>query len=84
MTRLALIPVYKEIWPDALAALVVVHPIRPGKGEDDYIAVVLNATMCHMELYIGAQVKGLQFPNRFADNGDDVIRAFKTMEATME
>ena len=57
MTLLALTTVFKETWPNALAALVVVHPIRPGKGEDDYIAVVLNATMCHMELCASAQEK---------------------------
>ena len=58
MTLLARIHVYKETWPDALAALLVVHPIRLEEG-DDYIAVVLNATMCHMELYASAQEKGL-------------------------
>ena len=40
--------------------------------------------MCHMELYAGAQEKGLQFPNRFADESEDVIDAFKTVEATIE
>ena len=59
MTLLALIPIYDETWFDALAALVVVHLIRPGEGEDDFIVVILNATMCHMELYAGAQEKGL-------------------------
>ena len=59
MTLLALTLVYEETWLDALAALVVVHPIRPTEGEDDYITIVLNATMCHIELYADAQEKGL-------------------------
>ena len=84
MILLALTPVEEETWPNALAALVVVHPFRPGKREDDYIAVVLDATMCHMELYAGAQDRGLQFPDGFADDGEDVIDAFKIVEAAME
>ena len=84
MTLLALTFVYEETWPYALAALVVVHPIGLGEGEDDYIAFVLNATMYHMELCTGAQENGLQFPNGFANDGEDVINAFKIVEATME
>ena len=59
MTLLALAPVDDDMWPDALAALVAVHPIRPGDGDDDYIAVVLDATLCHIELCAGAQERGL-------------------------
>ena len=59
MTLLALIPIDNEMWPNALAALVVVHLIRLGDGDDDYIAVVLDATLCHMELYARAQERGL-------------------------
>ena len=81
---LVLTPIEEETWPDALAVLVMVHPIRPSEGDNNYIAVVLNATMCHMELYTSAQERGLQFPNRFADDGEDVIDAFNTMEAAME
>ena len=84
MTLLALIPVYKETWPDALATLVVVHPIKLDEGENDYIAVVMNATMCHTELCANAQDKGLQFPNGFANGGEDVIDVFKTVEVAME
>ena len=84
MTLLALTPIDKETLPNALAALVMVHLIRPGEGKDDYIAVILNATMCHMELYAGAQEKGLQFPNKFADDGEDVIDTFKIVETAME
>ena len=84
MTLLALNPIYEETWPDALANLVVVHPIRFGEGEDDYIAVVLNATMWHMELCADAQKKSLQFPNDFVDDDEDVIDTFKIVEAAME
>ena len=59
MTLLALILIEDDMWLDALAALVAVHPIRAGDGEDDYIAVVLDATLCHMEMCAGAQERGL-------------------------
>ena len=59
MTLLALAEVQDDIFPNALVALVTVHPIRPGDGDDDYIAVVLDATMCHMELCSAAQERGL-------------------------
>ena len=55
MTLLALTPVNNKTWPDALVALVVVHSIRPGKRYDDYIVVVLDATLCHMVLCTSAQ-----------------------------
>ena len=66
------------------SALLAVHPIRPSKGEDDYIVVVLDAKFCHMELCAGAQDKGLQFPNGYADDEEDVIYAYTTVEAAME
>ena len=59
MTLLALTEVEDDMWPDALVALVAVHPIRAGDGEDDYVAVVLDATLCHMEMCAGAQERGL-------------------------
>ena len=40
--------------------------------------------MCHMEFCAEAQDKGLQFPNRFVDDNEDVIDAFKTIEVAME
>ena len=49
MTLLALTSI-----ANALVALLVVHPIRPGDGEDNYIAVVLNVKLYHMELWAGA------------------------------
>ena len=84
MTLLMLTPVEDEMWPDALAALVVVHSIQAGDGEDNYIVVILDATLCHMELCAGAQERGLQFPEGYADDCDDIIVAFTTVEATME
>ena len=84
MTLLALAPVDDETWPNALATLVVVHLIRPGDGDHDYIAVILYATMCHMELCAGAQERGLQFLDGFADECEDVLVAFSTIEAAIE
>ena len=84
MTLLALNLTQDERWENALAALLTVHPIRAGEGEDDYIAVVLNAKFCHMELCAGAQDKGLQFPNGYADDKEDVVNAYQTVEAAME
>ena len=84
MKHLVLTPVDDDMWPDALAALVAVHLIRAGDGEDDYIAVVLDAILCHMEMCAGAQERGLQFLEGYVDDCDGVIFAFTTVEATME
>ena len=84
MTFLALREVQDEFFPFALAALIAVHPIRAGDGEDDYVAVVLNATLCHMEMCAGAQERGLQFPKGFAEDCEEVIVAFSSVEASME
>ena len=84
MTLLALAEVQDDIFPFALVAFLVVHPIRPDDGNDDYIVVVLDATMCHMELCAGAQERGLQFPDGFVEDGDDVQVAFGTMEAARD
>ena len=54
MTLLALTSTPDERWENALVALLAVHPICAGEGEDDYIAVVLDAKFCHMELCTGA------------------------------
>ena len=69
---------------DALAALLVVHPIWPKEGKDEYIVVVLNAKFCHMELYTGAQDKGLQFLNKFTNDDKDVINAYTIVEAAID
>ena len=59
MTLSAMSEVTDKLFSFALVALLAVHPISPGDGDDDYIAVVLDATMCHMELYAGTQERGL-------------------------
>ena len=84
MTLLVLREVQDEFFPFALAALVAVHPIRAGDREDDYVAVVLDATLCHMEMCAGAQERGLQFPEGFAEDCEEVIVAFSFVEASME
>ena len=84
MTLLALREVQDEFFPFALAALVAVHSIRAGDGEDDYVAVVLDATLCHMEMCAGTQERGLQFPEGFAEDCDEVLVAFSSVEASME
>ena len=84
MTLLALTSTADKWWANALAALIGVHPICPSKGKDDYIVVVLDAKYYHMELCAGAQEKGLQFPNGFTDDDEDVVYAYTTMEAAME
>ena len=84
MTLLTLAPTPDERWENALAALLAVHPIQAGEGEDDYIAVVLDAKFCHMELCTGAQDKGLQFPNGYADDEEDVIYTYTIVKVAME
>ena len=84
MTLLALISNADDKSADALAALLMVHPIRPGEGEDEYIAVVLNAKLYHMELCAGAQDKGLQFPSGFTNDDEDALVAYTIVEAAME
>ena len=59
MTLLALTLVKDDMWPDALTAFIAVHPIRAGDGENNYIVVVLDATLCHMEMCASAQERGL-------------------------
>ena len=59
MTLLAMSEVTDEVFAFALVALLAVHPIRLGDSDDDYIVVVLDATMCHMDLCAGAQERGL-------------------------
>ena len=84
MTLLAMSEVTDELFPFALVALLAVHPIRPGDGDDDYIAVVLDTTMCHMELCAGTQERGLQFADGYAVDGDDVLVAFGAVEAAKD
>ena len=84
MTLLAMSEVTDELFAFALVALLVVHPIRPGDGDDDYIAIVFDATMCHMDLRAGAQERGLQFADGYAEDGEDVLVAFGTVEAARD
>ena len=84
MTLLALKEVQDEFFAFALAALIAVHPIRAGDREDDYVAVVLDATLCHMEMCAGAHDRGLQFPEGFAEDCEEVLIAFSSVEAAME
>ena len=84
MTLLVLTPIKDETWPDTLTTLVVVHPIWAGNGEDDYTSVILEATLCHMELCASAQERGLQFLEGFADDYDDIIVTFTIVEAALE
>ena len=83
MTLLALAKVQDDIFPFALVALLAVYPIRLGNGSD-YITVVLDTTMCHMGLCVGAQERSLQFPDGFAEDGDDVLVAFSTVEVAKD
>ena len=84
ITLLAFREVKDDFWPFALAAFVAVHPIRGGDGEDDYVAVVLDATLCHMEMCAGTQERGLRFPEGFVEDCDEVIVTFTTVEASMD
>jgi hypothetical protein len=37
-----------SIWDDAVVALIAVHPVVEGDGEDDHIAVIMNANYATM------------------------------------
>ena len=84
MTLLAMSKIKDEMFAFALVALVAVHPIKAGNGDDDYIAVVMDATLCHMDLCAGAQERGLQFADGYAEDGDDVLVAFSTVEVARD
>ena len=84
MTLLAMLEVVDKLFAFALVALLAVHPIRAGNGDDDYIAVILDATRCHMDLCASAQERGLQVTDGYAEDGEDVLVAFGTMEAAKD
>ena len=84
LTLLALREVKDELFAFAVAALVAMHPIWAGDGEDDYVVAVFDATLCHMEMCAGAQERGLQFPEGFAEDCEEVLVAFSSVEAAME
>jgi hypothetical protein len=64
------------IWPEAIALLLVAHPLTKGDGEDDHIYVILNAKLYHHVYCLKANDKDMQFANGFAEEEDDVIFAF--------
>ena len=84
MTLLAMSEVKDEVFAFALVALLAVHPIKAGDGDDDYIAVVMDATLCYMDLCAGAQEGGLQFADGYAEDGDDILVAFSTVEVARD
>ena len=84
ITLLVMSEVKDEVFAFALVALLTVHPIKAGDGDDDYIAMVIDATLCHMDLCAGAQERGLQFADGYAEDGDDVLVAFSTVEVARD
>jgi hypothetical protein len=66
-----------SIWDDAMAALIAVHPMVEGDGDDDFIAIMLNAKLCYHACYAGANDKGMQFASGFAEEAEDVVFAFR-------
>jgi hypothetical protein len=60
-----------------LQALITVHPVLEGDGEDDHIVVIMNAKLCHHACYAGANDKGMQFTSGFAEEAEDVVFVFR-------
>jgi hypothetical protein len=69
------------IWDDAVVALIAVHPVVEGDGEDDHIAVIMNAKLCHHACCAGANDKGMQFASGFAEEAKDVVFAFRDVNS---
>jgi hypothetical protein len=65
-----------SIWDDAIVALIAVHLVVEGDGEDDHIAVIMNAKLCHHACCTGANDKGMQFASGFAEEAEDMVFAF--------
>ena len=84
MTLLAMSEVKDEVFAIAFVALLAVHPIKPSDGDDDYIAMVMDATMYHMDLLASAQERGLHFADGYANDGDNVLVAFSTVEVARD
>jgi hypothetical protein len=70
-----------SIWEDAVAALIAVHPVVEGDGEDDHIAVIMNAKFCHHTCCTGANDKGMQFASGFAEEAEAMVFAFRDVNS---
>jgi hypothetical protein len=70
-----------SIWDDAVVALIAVHPMVEGDGEDDHIAVIMNAKLCYHACCAGANDKGMQFASGFAEEAEDVVFAFRDVSS---
>jgi hypothetical protein len=70
-----------SIWDDAVVALIAIHPVVEGDGEDDHIAVIMNAKLCHHACCAGANDKGMQFASGFAEEAEDVVFAFQDVNS---
>ena len=53
MMLLALAAIDDNKWSDVVAALQMVHLVRVGDGEDNFIAVVMNTRLYNHELCCG-------------------------------
>jgi sRNA-binding protein len=70
-----------SIWDDAVVALIAVHPMVEGDDEDDHIAVIMNAKLCHHTCCAGANDKDMQFTSGFAEEAEDVVFAFRDVNS---
>jgi hypothetical protein len=70
-----------SIWDDAVATLIAVHPVVERDGEDNHIAVIMNAELCHHACCAGANDKGMQFASGFAEEAEDVVFAFRDVNS---
>jgi hypothetical protein len=66
-------------WPEAIAALFAVHPVTKVDGEDDHIAVILNAKLCHHSCCAETNDKGMQFADGFVEAVEDVLFVFQDL-----
>jgi hypothetical protein len=65
-----------SIWDEAVAALIAIHPMMEGNGEDVHIAVISNANLFHHPYWAGANDKVMQFASRYAEEAEDIVFAF--------
>ena len=81
MMLLTIVSIEDEKWSDTVVALLAEQFVRVEDGDNDYIAVVMNARLCHHDMFFGTQDKGIHFPNNFAEEAQDVLDAFRRVEA---